>query len=197
MAGLAKRFADVGFGHPRGVLGSIGGRLMAQGNGATERHLVELAALTPTDAVVVIGPGPGVGLHAAAVRARHVTGVDPSERMLAACRRRCAAQVEQGVVTLVHGDAERTEQADASADVVLSVNNVMLWPDWRRAFCELHRIVRPGGRLLMSVHAKWLPGGLPALMVAVQDAGFSDVTSWTWEPPSRGASTAAQLRALR
>jgi SAM-dependent methyltransferase len=80
---------------------------------------------------------------------------------------------------------------------VLAVNNVQLWPDWPAGFGELHRVLRPGGRLLLSAHDKWLPGGLAALTAAVTAAGFDNIRTWTWEPPGRGATTAAQLSARR
>jgi arsenite methyltransferase len=197
MTGIGDRLLDMGFGRPRGLLGRVGGWLMARGNAATENQLVELADLQQDETVLVLGPGPGIGLHATAMRAAHVIGVDPSETMLAACRQRCDELVDNGTVQLVRGDAENTGQRDASVDVVLSVNNVMLWPDWRAGFTEVRRVLRPGGRMLLSAHDKWLPGGLPALASAVTAAGFDDVETWTWEPPGRSATTAAQLRARR
>ena len=114
-----------------------------------------------------------------------------------AARRRCAALIEQGKVRLEPGDAEHTAQSDASVDVVLAVNNVQIWPDWTAGFAELHRVLRPGGRLLLSAHQKWLPGGASALAAAVTAAGFADTRTWTWEPTGRGATTATQLRAYR
>lgn len=197
MTSIGARLLDMAFGKPRGLLGRIGGRLMARGNADTERHLVELADLEQDDAVLVLGPGAGVGLHAAAMRSGQAVGVDPSEMMLAACRQRCADLINTGRVQLVLGDAENTGQLDASVDVVLSVNNVMLWPDWRAGFAELSRVLRPGGRMLLSAHDKWLPGGLPALTAAVEGAGFRDAETWTWQPSGRAATTPAQLRAYR
>ncbi len=197
MSSLGTRMLEMGFGCPRGLLGRVGGRLMASGNAATERHLVELAALGPEDVVLVLGPGPGVGLQAAGERSEHVIGVDPSAVMRDAARRRCAELIEQGRVLIDGGDAEDTGRPDASADVVLAVNNVQLWPDWSAGFAELRRVLRPGGRMLLSAHEKWLPGGQTALAGAVEGAGFTDVEVWTWEPPGRGASTAVQLRARR
>lgn len=195
MATIGERLLGMGFGRPRGVLGRVGGWLMARGNADTERHMVDVAELSPDETVLVLGPGPGVGLRAAARRCDRVVGVDPSELMLATCRRRNADLVDSGVVQLRLGDAEHTGQPDASVEVVLSVNNVMLWPDWHAGFTELRRILRPRGRLLLSTHEKWLPGGSTALAAAVEDAGFAEVRVWTWEPPGRGASTAVQLQA--
>lgn len=197
MAGIGNRMLEMSFGHPSGPLGRVGGWLMARGNAATEGYLVELAELSQRDVVLVLGPGPGIGLDAAGRRSGQVIGVEPSEVMLASCRRRSADLVERGAVRLVQGVADDTGQPAGSMDVVLAVNNVQIWPDWRAGFAELHRVLRPGGRLLLSAHEKWLQGGLAALAAAVEQAGFEQVEVWTWEPPGRGATTAAQLRAWR
>ena len=69
-----------GFGLPEGTVGRLGGWLMARGNGPTEKHLVKLAGLQPKEFVVVLGPGPGVGLRAAAKYGGIVVGVDPHSR---------------------------------------------------------------------------------------------------------------------
>jgi arsenite methyltransferase len=185
------------FGRPRGVLGRIGGRLMASGNAATERHMVDVAGVDHEDVVLVLGPGPGIGVQAAGARAMRVIAVDPSEVMLRVAGRRCADLVRQGTVRLVGGVAADTGLPDASVDVVLAVNNVQIWPDWAVGFAEVRRVMRPGGRLLISAHERWLPGGRAALAGAVERAGFDDVTTWLWEPPGRAATTAVQLRARR
>lgn len=98
MSGLGARMLESGFGRPSGLLGRIGGWLMARGNAGTERHLVELADLEPEDVVLVLGPGPGIGLQAAGVRARRVIGIDPSSVMRDAASRRCAELIDQGRV---------------------------------------------------------------------------------------------------
>lgn len=197
MSTLGARLAEKGFGHPSGLLGRLGGRLMGRGNAATEQHMVTLAELAEQDVALVVGPGPGLGLAAAAQFSTQVIGIDPSAVMLNACRRRCAELIEQGRVQLVRATAEHTTQPDRAVDVVISVNNVQIWPDRRAGFAELARVLRPGGRLLLSTHQKWLPGGLTALTDTVAAAGFTDIRTWTWEPPARGATTAAQLHARR
>jgi len=167
---------------------------MARGNGPTEKHLVKLAGLQSKEHVVVLGPGPGVGLRVAAKYGGIVVGVDPSDTMLLAARERCSDLVETGKVQLVRGEAADTHQPDHSASVVLSVNNVHLWEDRPAAYAEIRRILKPNGRLLISVHKKWAPADLTAELTA---AGFTNVTSTTWEPPGRLASTAAVYTANR
>ncbi|WP_369251268.1 hypothetical protein [Streptomyces sp. R41] len=77
MESITHRLLTKGFGRPSGLLGCLGGRLMAHGNAATERHAVALAAPAEQDVVLVIGPDPGVGLEAAAQRSASVIGIDP------------------------------------------------------------------------------------------------------------------------
>ncbi|MEV0699422.1 class I SAM-dependent methyltransferase [Saccharopolyspora sp. NPDC050389] len=183
---------DRAFGHPSGLLGAAGGALMARSNAAAEQQVVRLARLTGAEEVLVIGPGPGVGLRAAGEMAARVVAVEPSAPMRDASCRRCA---ELPNVAVEDGTAEATGQPDAAFDVVLSVNNVQLWPDRAAALAELHRVLRPGGVLLLSTHERWLPGGRAGLHADVRAAGFADVQTWAWQP-NRG-TTQAQTRAIR
>ncbi|MFF0145005.1 methyltransferase family protein [Amycolatopsis sulphurea] len=182
---------DRAFGHPSGLLGRIGGRLMAFANAATEQRIVDLAQLEPDETVLVTGPGPGLGLDAASRLAGEVIGVEPSAEMRELCRARCGDRVE-----LRAGTAAHTGSADASVDVVLTVNNVQLWDDRPAAFAELFRVLRPGGRLLLSAHEKLLQVTRHELADEAAEAGFTDLQTWTWEPPGFTA-LAAQLRARK
>lgn len=171
MGWIGEQVLRRGFGRPEGTWGRLGGWLMARGNGPTEKHVVELADLQPKEHVVVLGPGPGVGLRAAGKRAAIVVGIDPSDTMLLAARHRCADLVEAGKVHLICGDAADTHQPDQSASVVLSVNNVQLWPDLPAGLAEIRRILKPAGRLIISVHQKWAPKDLTAHL---EQAGLHD-----------------------
>lgn len=197
MSTTIEQILDRAFGHPRGLLGRVGGMVMAHGNGATERHVVDVARLTPQETVLVVGPGPGVGLRLAGQRAAIAYGVDPSPEMLGLVEARCAAEISAGRVRVMDGSAERTGLEEASVDVVLSVNNVQLWDDRAAGFAELLRVLRPGGRLVLSAHDKWLPVPRHALAAELTEAGFTDLQTWVWQPPGVTAPLAAQLRARR
>ncbi|MDQ3152396.1 MAG: methyltransferase domain-containing protein [Actinomycetota bacterium] len=178
MNGFLMRLLDAGFGHPRGVLGRLGGALMAYGNSEQERWAVEQARLVPEQRVLVVGHGPGLGLRLAAAAVSPgglVVGVDPSSVMRQMATARCASAVTAGVVELREGTAEDTGCADASVDAVISVNNVMLW-DRGAGFDELVRVLRPGGRMVVTVHRPVLDVAPETLAQEASEASLVDVT---------------------
>lgn len=71
-----------------------------------------------------------------------VCGVDPSEGMLAEARKRIAAEFQTG-------HAEALPFPDASFDFLSLGYALRHVADLNRAFTEFHRVLRPGGRLLI------------------------------------------------
>ena len=189
------RWLDPAFGHPRGVLGRVGGAMMLRGNAEQEHRAVEQAVLRPGEHVLVLGHGPGLGLALAAAAVDpggHVVGVDPSEPMRRMAAARCADQIARGVVEVRPGRAENTGCSGASIDVAISVNNIMLW-DREAGFNELARVLRPGGRLVVTVHRHVLDISPDQLRDDARHAGFADIT--VTSRPRRFTSSAVELLA--
>lgn len=131
------------FALPQGVLGRLAGRLMLWLN--DPREIVAL--IGKQDSVLEVGCGPGSLLRG--IEARRVCGIDPSPDML-----RQAARHNRGRdVELRLGTAADTGLPDGGFDVVVSVNNVAMWPDLEAGVRELRRVARPGGRLLIAWHS--------------------------------------------
>jgi SAM-dependent methyltransferase len=197
MATLLMRALDAAFGHPRGVAGRVGGSIMAIGNREQEREAIARAALSSGECVLIVGHGPGVGVALAAEAVSpggHVIGVDPSTVMRAMAAERCVQWIRAGDVELRPGCAENTGCAGESIDAAISVNNVMLW-DRAAGFAEVLRVLRPGGRLVVTVHRHVLDAEPAQLVREAEEAGFGDVRLETRE--RRGNSPAVELSARK
>ncbi|MGW1373449.1 class I SAM-dependent methyltransferase [Streptomyces sp. NPDC002446] len=146
------------FAHPRGVLGHLAGRFMRWTNPQDE--VLDALDVRPADRVLEVGYGPGglVRLLVARTGAAAIRGVDPSPEMRRAAVRANRRAVRAGRVVLDLGTADRTGLADQSVDRVVSVNNVALWPDLEAGLRELHRVVRPGGVVVIAWHGGVAPG---------------------------------------
>jgi len=100
------------------------------------------------DDVLDVGCGTGV-LTREIVKhvgeAGSVTGIDLSESMLGVARNNCpGAKFKQGNVAELAFD-------DEGFDVVVSSFMLMFVPDPEKAISEMRRVLRPGGRLVVSV----------------------------------------------
>lgn len=161
------------FGRPRGVLGWLGGVIMARANRRHAAWAVHLLDIKPDERALEIGFGPGVGIALLAEAARSVAGVDPSIEMLRLASRRNARAIKQGRIDLRHGSADRQPFTDASFDKALAVNSMQVWPDPLAGLHETRRVLRPGGRLALAftVHSGQRRDGVSRLLSA---AGSSD-----------------------
>jgi ubiquinone/menaquinone biosynthesis C-methylase UbiE len=122
------------------------------------RRVIELAAIQPDDDLLEVATGTGVQLVrlASANTGGRTTGVEPSEGMLAQTRRRVEAAGLGDRVELLDGDALNLPLAAESFDVVVNGYMLDLLPrdDIPRALAEFRRVLRPGGRLVLSNMAK-------------------------------------------
>ena len=96
---------------------------------------------------VAVGTGRNFPHYPPAVR---LCGVDLSPEMLKLARARAdAAGLE---VELQEGDAQALPFPDASFDTAVCTLGLCGVPDERAAIAEMHRVLRPGGKLLLLDH---------------------------------------------
>src|SRR5262245_6279616 len=96
--------------------------------------------------VLDAGSGDGTVAQLLAGRARSVTCLDRSRRMVAAAQARLREQPNARVLV---GDAAAIPTVDASFDHVLLYNVLACVPQPAQAVGELARVLRPGGRLVV------------------------------------------------
>jgi len=140
------------FGCPSGLLGRLGGLILARTNRRAAETAIELLALRPGDTVLEIGFGPGVGIELLAERVRsgRVAGVDPSAEMVRQATHRNAQAIQSGRVDLRRAGADQLPFADAAFDKALAVNSMQIWPDAMAGMREIRRVLRPGGQVVLA-----------------------------------------------
>lgn len=185
---------------------------MSLGSGKPVHH----ADLQPGEVVVDLGSGAGIDVF---VAAHHVgpggraIGVDMTPEMLARARRAAEnAGIEN--VEFREGVIEEIPLDDASADVVISNCVINLSADKATVFREAHRVLKAGGRLVISDIVQERPlklqedcGCVSTAMLrneyfeTIEGAGFRDVEVLEDRPyvdDAQGvAASAVTLRAIK
>jgi SAM-dependent methyltransferase len=103
----------------------------------------------PGERVVEIGSGMGAAMIVAARTGSSLVAVDPTPYMRRILKLRRLALPGRQRIEVVDGAAESLPVADGSVDAVWTVNTMHHWSDADRALREIHRVLRPGGRLLL------------------------------------------------
>ncbi|MEO8115093.1 MAG: class I SAM-dependent methyltransferase [Phenylobacterium sp.] len=137
---------------PSGLLGHIVGRIMARETHAANLVALEALDLAPDDRVLEVGFGHGRTLAAAArtVIKGRLAGVDPSAVMLQIARNRNAEALRSGRMELKPGLSEHLPYPDASFNKAYAVHTIYFWRRPERDLREIHRILTPGGRLVLG-----------------------------------------------
>jgi len=118
-------------------------------------------------------------VRAAASVAREAVGVDPSVRMLKIARRRSRGHSN---VRFVEAPAHKLPFGDGEFDVAWTVHALHHWGDEGAGLAEVHRILSPGGRLLvMEALDPGKPWGIgeedvDRISRLLREVGFTEVT---------------------
>jgi ubiquinone/menaquinone biosynthesis C-methylase UbiE len=148
-----------------------------------QQLLFELLGSVADKTLLDIGCGDGALASDLARRGAIVTGLDADSVMIAAARRR--TEIEGTQLYLVEGQAERLPFNDAAFDLVVAVTVLCFVRDAERAFIEMARVLKPGGRLVIGELGRWSFW-----------AARRRIRGWFGDPTWRAAifRTAAELR---
>ncbi len=121
----------------------------ALGVGNPVRH----AGLRPGESVLDLGSGGGIDTILAALEvgpSGRAIGIDLLEEMVERARDHAREAGVEGWTEFRRGEMEDIPLPDASVDVVISNGVVNLSPRKSRVLAEIHRVLRPGGRLCVA-----------------------------------------------
>ncbi len=137
---------------PTGWLGRALARWMAVETAGANDAALNLLELREADRVLEIGFGHGQTIARAADRVPRgsVAGIDHSEAMLHAARRRCAPLIAAGRVELHAADSAHLPFANGSFDKGLAVHTLYFWRTPEPHLREIRRVLAPGGRLVLG-----------------------------------------------
>ena len=158
---------------------------------------VALASLKEGETVLDLGAGAGFDCFLAAKRvgeSGRVIGVDMTPEMLEKARENARKDNYRNVEFRL-GEIENLPVADNSVDVIISNCVINLSPDKKRVFAEAFRVLKPGGRLMVSditllkelpdfirdsaaAYVSCISGALlkEDYLKTIRDAGFSEVS---------------------
>ncbi len=101
----------------------------------------------------VLEAGCGGGANIARILSEYpksrVTGLDYSEKSVAVSRKKNRTAIKQGRCEVISGDVSHLPFHDDSFDAVTACETVYFWPDIRKAFSEVYRVLRCGGTFLI------------------------------------------------
>ncbi len=186
-------FVKVGWswaGVPSGPLGWVSTRwVMPRFHGPIYPLMAGELDLRAEDELLEVACGSGIFLASQASHVCHVAGLDLSEIQVGLARKRLADRIAAGTAEIVKGDAASLPWDDGRFSVVTCMGSMEAFPDPARSLAEMHRVLQPGGRIVVEMGARVAPGtethlwrGMtwvwnePDARRLVEEAGFVDVS---------------------
>jgi ubiquinone/menaquinone biosynthesis C-methylase UbiE len=117
------------------------------------KRALEIVSLRPTDSVLDVAAGPGSLVFVAAPRVARVVAIDFADAIVEQIRIRAKHDGVSNVEAMIM-DAQSLDFPEGSFAAAFCMFGFMFFPDRARAFRELCRVLRPGGRALV---ATWAP----------------------------------------
>lgn len=176
---------------PRGFVGRIVLIFMNRMHNTIYENVARVLKLQPEDDLLEVACGNGYFLKKYASHVHSVAGLDLSELCVQVATKKNKKRVMAGSAEFVQGEASRLPWDDRKFTVATSMGSFIGFPKPLESLNEMHRVLRPAGRAVISIewnaedgkdHSKeiakygfhiWTEDGVRTMM---KEAGFSDVS---------------------
>ncbi len=191
---MAPRFIARQLLRPSGFIGVAIRHLMNRHNARMNAFAVRQLQLEPSDRALEIGFGGGVTLPTLLNAAAFVAGVDRSSDIIDWAQRHFAKVIKAGRAEFRQGNVETLPFEKATFDKVCTVNTVYFWTSLDAGFTEIHRVLKPRGRVVVGFLPKermdrmgmpediFTPRAPRDVIEALAKAGFCDARVERPEP---------------
>jgi ubiquinone/menaquinone biosynthesis C-methylase UbiE len=153
---IPKKFLAAQLRQPSGLFGKFFmGDFLNKGNEKINHLTVELLDVKPTDRVLDIGFGGGVTIEemVKTIDTGKIYGVDFSQAMVAKAKQKFKKLIKSGKVSIEFGDVSQLPFADKTFDKICTVNTIYFWNDTSVSFREIRRVMKKGGKLIISIRS--------------------------------------------
>jgi ubiquinone/menaquinone biosynthesis C-methylase UbiE len=137
--------------HPRGFVGRITAWGIEKVHGLIYKTVAEVLHLVPEDDLVEVACGTGHFLKKYASHVHSVAGLDHSELMVKLATRKHRDRIKAGTAVFVQGEASQLPWQDKKFSVATTMGSIIVFPKPLEALKEMYRVLRPGGRAVVSI----------------------------------------------
>jgi SAM-dependent methyltransferase len=136
---------------PQGLGGSIMLSIMTFGHKGLSQWGRNQVSISPTDHILDVGCGSGYNIEKMlqAATTGRVCGLDYSELCVSQSIARNRSAVTAGRSVIKLGSVTQIPWPANSFDLVTSFECVYFWPSLLDGLCDIHRVLKPGGKVLL------------------------------------------------
>ena len=176
---------------PRRFTEWIDYKLMNMGHKSIYENVAKVLELKPEDVILEVACGNGYFLKRYASHVHRVAGLDLSELAIKLANKVNKERVKAGTAEFTYGEASQLPWEDNKFSAATAMGSFPGVPEPSKSLREMYRVLRPGGRAVISIewnaedgkdHSKevekygyriWAEDEVRAML---KEAGFSDVS---------------------
>ncbi|TYR81536.1 class I SAM-dependent methyltransferase [Priestia megaterium] len=139
--------------NPKGMFSKWVGTYMAKGNQQANQWTISLLQAAPEDCILEVGTGNGTAIHSILEKNKaieNVYGIDISASMVKEAMKLNETFIRNNRAEIMIGSVESIPYETESFTKVYTIHTVYFWPDIEKGLREIHRVLKPEGRVFMT-----------------------------------------------